>query len=82
MEVSNFLHQVQDYVFESRPRTLRVHTPETLYLFTDASQEGVGGQDMGLDAVLLNQEGCVMAWFGVFASAFRGSFDVKQTKGH
>ncbi|CAE7947617.1 unnamed protein product, partial [Symbiodinium sp. KB8] len=72
VEVSNFLHQVQDYVFESRPRTLRVHTPETLYLFTDASQEGVGGQDMGLDAVLLNQEGCVMAWFGVFASAFRG----------
>ena len=64
-EVSNFLRQLQDYVVESRPRTLRAHTSETLYLFTDASQEGVGGQDMGLGAVLLNQEGCVLAWFGV-----------------
>ena len=64
-EVSNFLRQLQDYVVESRPRTLRAHTSETLYLFTDASQEGVGGQDMGLGAVLLNQEGRVLAWFGV-----------------
>ena len=64
-EVSNLLRQLQDYVVESRPRTLRAHTSETLYLFTDASQEGVGGQDMGLGAVLLNQEGCVLAWFGV-----------------
>ena len=64
-EVSNLLHQLQDYVVESRPRTLRAHSSETLYLFTDASQEGVGGQDMGLGAVLLNQEGCILAWFGV-----------------
>ena len=64
-EVSNLLRQLQDYVVESKPRTLRAHTSETLYLFTDASQEGARGQQMGLGAVLLNQEGRILAWFGV-----------------
>ncbi|CAE7270489.1 unnamed protein product [Symbiodinium sp. CCMP2592] len=64
-QVSNLLRQLQDYVSESRPRTLRAHTSETVYLFTDASQEGVRGQEMGLGSVLMNQEGHILAWFGV-----------------
>ena len=63
--VKNSLLQLQEYVSESRPRTLRASSSETVYLFTDASQEGEAGLNMGLGAVLYNQQGSVLAWFGI-----------------
>ena len=63
--VRNTLLQLQEYVSESRPRTLRASSSETVYLFTDASQEGEAGLNMGLGAVLYNQQGSVLAWFGI-----------------
>ena len=36
----NCLIQLRDYVSEASPRTLRALSSETVYLFTDASQEG------------------------------------------
>ena len=63
--VRNSLLQLQEYLSESRPRTLRASSSETVYLFTDASQEGEAGLNMGLGAVLYNQQGSVLAWFGI-----------------
>ena len=61
----NCLLQLQDYISEARPRTLRAFSSETVYLFTDASQEGEAGLRMGLGAVLFNQQGNILAWFGI-----------------
>ena len=61
----NCLLRLQDYISEARPRTLRAFSSETVYLFTDASQEGEAGLRMGLGAVLFNQQGNILAWFGI-----------------
>ena len=63
--VRNSLLQLQEYVSEAKPRTLRAFSSETVYFFTDASQGGEAGLRMGLGAVLCNQHGSIVAWFGI-----------------
>ena len=59
------LQGLRHYIAEASPRTVRAQTSETVYAFTDASQEGLQGLEMGLGAVLFNQEGQILCWFGI-----------------
>ena len=59
------LQGLRHYIAEASPRIVRAQTSETVYAFTDASQEGLQGLDMGLGAVLFNQEGHILCWFGI-----------------
>ncbi|CAE7042071.1 unnamed protein product [Symbiodinium natans] len=60
-----FQEGLRHYIAEASPRIVRAQTSETVYAFTDASQEGLQGLEMGLGAVLFNQEGHILCWFGI-----------------
>ena len=59
------LQGLRHYIAEASPRIVRAQTSETVYAFTDASQEGLQGLEMGLGAILFNQEGHILCWFGI-----------------
>ncbi|CAE7493853.1 unnamed protein product [Symbiodinium natans] len=60
-----FQEGLRHYIAEASPRIVRAQTSETVYAFTDASQEGLQGLEMGLGAILFNQEGHILCWFGI-----------------
>ena len=58
------LYQLANFMENSTPRILSAISMGTVYVFTDASQEGSQGLDMGLGCVSYDDQGRLLSWFG------------------
>ena len=59
------LHRVLEFLTSAQPRRLRPALRDVVFVYTDAFQEGADNLDMGLGAVVQDQEGTTLGWFGL-----------------
>ncbi|CAE7243947.1 unnamed protein product [Symbiodinium natans] len=64
-EVATALQRVLEFLKGAQPRRLRPALRDVIFVYTDASQEGVDNLDMGLGAVVQDHEGTILGWFGL-----------------
>ena len=63
--VATALQRVLEFLKSAQPRRLRPALRDVIFVYTDASQEGVDNLDMGLGAVVQDHEGTILGWFGL-----------------